>query len=41
MGDLQETIKNKVASYREDMIEYWKDLVNDQAARKGTSLLPS
>lgn len=31
MGELQETIKDKVASYHEDMIEYWKDLVNYQA----------
>lgn len=39
MGDLQETIKNKVASYREDMIEYWKDLVNDQAGSKEGDLI--
>ena len=34
MGELQETIKDKVASYHEDMIEYWKDLVNYQAGSR-------
>ena len=39
MGELQETIKDKVASYHEDMIEYWKDLVNYQAGSKEAELI--
>lgn len=39
MENLQETIQNKVSFYRDDMITYWKDLVNYQAGSKEAELI--